>query len=125
MSDNILLAVWRYLVPVPSSIWKGQVRNNANRNIDSLAFMSSEHHRVRDFVVRELPRYAKPIPPIEIANALDLPLEKVIELLDELEKKLTFLYRNNKGEVTWAYPVTVDNTPHQITFSSGEKLNAA
>ena len=38
---------------------------------------------------------------------------------------MTFLFRNPAGDVTWAYPVTVDQTPHQVTFSSGEKLYAA
>ena len=38
---------------------------------------------------------------------------------------MTFLFRNPLGEVTWAYPVTVDTTPHPITFSSGEKLYGA
>ena len=27
--------------------------------------------------------------------------------------------------VTWAYPVTTDQTPHHVTFSSGEEVHAA
>ena len=46
-------------------------------------------------------------------------------ILDDLEKRMTFLYRNPQGCVTWAYPVTVDRTPHRVEFSSGEKLYAA
>jgi len=38
---------------------------------------------------------------------------------------MTYLYRNARGEVTWAYPVTVDHTPHRVTFSSGEQIYAA
>ena len=38
---------------------------------------------------------------------------------------MTFLYRNERGEVTWAYPVTVAQTPHRLTFGSGEQVNAA
>jgi len=38
---------------------------------------------------------------------------------------MTFLFRNKEGEVVWAYPVTVDKTPHHLTFSTGEQLYAA
>ena len=46
-------------------------------------------------------------------------------LLDNLEKRKTFLYRNSDKNVVWAYPVTVEKTPHRVTFDSGEKLYAA
>ncbi len=87
--------------------------------------MKGEHHKVRDFVVRELPRLARPIPPETIAQSLDMDLQKVVSILNELEKNLTFLFRNEQGAVSWAYPVTVDKTPHRIKFSSGEQIYAA
>ena len=49
----------------------------------------------------------------------------MVGLLDDLEKHMTFLFRNAQGAVEWAYPVTVARTPHKVTFSSGEKLFAA
>ena len=48
-----------------------------------------------------------------------------MKILDELEKNMTFLFRNPDGEVTWADPVTVDQTPHHVSFSSGEQVYAA
>ena len=87
--------------------------------------MTSEHHRVRDYVVRELPRFKKPIPPEKISQDLGINLARVIPLLDELEKHLTFLFRNPAGAVVWAYPVTAEPTPHRVTFSSGETIYAA
>jgi hypothetical protein len=38
---------------------------------------------------------------------------------------MTFLFRNEQGAVAWAYPVTVDRTPHYVTFSTGEQVYAA
>jgi hypothetical protein len=76
-------------------------------------------------VVRELPRIGKPLSPELISAELNLPLSKTVEILDELEKNLFFLVRNEHGEVTWAFPVTADKTPHRMTFSTGERLNAA
>lgn len=90
-----------------------------------LAFMSEAHHRVRYHVVRELPRVGKPLSPTSIATALDLSLIQVNEILAELERNLLFLVRNTGGEVVWAFPVTVAETPHRLTFSSGEQCYGA
>ncbi len=91
----------------------------------NMNFMTADHRRVRYFVVSELPRAGKALPPEYIALKLGLPLEQVINILGDLEKHLVFLFRNPQGEVSWAYPVTVDETPHRVTFSSGEKIYAA
>jgi hypothetical protein len=60
-----------------------------------------------------------------VARELALPLERVEDILQDLEKHLTFLVRDEQGRVVWAYPVTVEKTPHRITFGSGERLYAA
>ena len=99
--------------------------HQAHHDPFDLSFMSPDHHRVRNFAVSELPRAGKALPPEYIALKLDLPLEQVINILDDLERHLVYLFRNPQGEVTWAYPVTVDPTPHRVTFSSGEKIYAA
>ncbi len=39
--------------------------------------MTDYPHRVRDFVVRELPRFGGPLPPEQIAASLGLDLEQV------------------------------------------------
>ena len=125
MNDKLLLAVWRYLVPVPRQIWQSQVQREARLFDSRLDFMTEEHHLVRDFVVRELPRVGRPLTPEDIAQELKLPLAQVVAILQELEKHLAFLFRNPLGAVTWAYPVTVDVTPHHLTLSTGEQVYAA
>jgi hypothetical protein len=125
MNKSLLLGIWRILLRIPRPIWQQEVARSARAGEKSLAFMTDGHHRVRDFVVRELPRFEKPIPPETIAQSLDMEQEHVISILDELEKNLTFLYRNEEGAVAWAYPVTVEQTPHRITFSTGEQIYAA
>jgi hypothetical protein len=60
-----------------------------------------------------------------IAQALDLPLARVVEILADLEQHMTFLFRDEQGAVVWAYPVTVERTPHHVTFESGEQIYAA
>ena len=87
--------------------------------------MTGEHHRVRYFVVRELPRAGEPLQAQFIAESLNLSLARVNAILDELEKHLFFLVRNGQGAVSWAFPVTVESTPHELTFSTGERLYGA
>ncbi len=125
MNKSLLLGLWRFLFRVPRPIWQREVMRSATAGEKSLTFMTADHHKVRDFVVREMPRIAKPIPPETIPERLHLELPRVISILDELEKNMTFLYRNAQGEVTWVYPVTVESTPHRIAFSTGEQIYAA
>ncbi len=49
----------------------------------------------------------------------------LLGLSHALEKHMTFVFRNEQGAVTWAYPVTVDRTPHRVAFSTGERVYAA
>jgi hypothetical protein len=120
MDNNLLLGFKKFTVPIPRMIWQRRVQGGAQ-----LGFMSEEHHRIRNYVVTELPREGRPLSPECIAQALELPLSQVIDILVDLEQHMTFLFRDKQGAVQWAYPVTVDQTPHQITFSTGECVNAA
>jgi hypothetical protein len=87
--------------------------------------MSEEHHQIRYFVVKELPNRGEPLEPEVISQSLQLPLVRVEAILNELEQNLFFLVRNEQGAVSWAYPVTVESTPHHLTFSTDERLYGA
>jgi hypothetical protein len=120
-----LLGLSRWTLPIPRLIWQRQVASNARHMDAGLGFMSEEHHLIRDFVVKEICRVGQPLPPQSIAQALNLPLDRVIAILDDLEKHMTFLFRNDQGAVAWAYPVTADRTPHRMTLNTGEQVYAA
>jgi hypothetical protein len=125
MNKSLLLGLGRFLLRIPRPIWQQEVARSARASEKALAFMTANHHKVRDFVVREMPRISKPISPERIAQDLNMELEQVVSILNVLEEKLTFLYRDEVGAVIWAYPVTVEKTPHRVTFSSGEQIYAA
>ena len=84
--------------------------------------MTGAHHRVRYFVVKGLADKQKPIEPEFISKTLNMPLAQVTDILEELERKLFFLVRDEQGAVVWAYPVTVETTPHSLNFNTGERL---
>ncbi len=127
MKDRIMLGLWKYMLGVPACLMdmKKQLIRAKQRYEASLGFMTEDHRRVHLFTVAELPRVGKPLSPAFIAEKTGLPVDRVVPILADLEEHMTFLFRNKSGEVTWAYPVTVDKTPHHLTFSTGEQIYAA
>ena len=125
MEEKILLGRGRQMLEHSESVWKGHLAQVPEHGGDRLSFMTDKHHQIRYFVVRELVDGGKPVEPQVISGRLDLPLEQVEVILDELERKLFFLVRNAQGAVAWAYPVTVEPTPHRLNFSTGGRLFAA
>ena len=122
MDKNMLIGVGRHTLSVPPLVWKHQ---SGEGDSQPLAFMNEEHHRVRDFTVLELVRGGKPLSPEQISDRVNLHLPRVQEILAELERHKTFIYRSNGRDVSWAYPVTVEPTPHQVRLSTGEQVFAA
>lgn len=127
MKDRIMLGLWKYMLSVPPFLMdmKKQLEREKLRYEAAMGFMTDGHRRVHHFAVGELPRAGKPLSPDSIAEELGLSRDRVVSILDDLEKHMTFLFRNRRGEVTWAYPVTIDTTPHHLTFSTGEQVFAA
>jgi hypothetical protein len=125
MEENILLGRNGQILEFPQAVWKQHLDQIPEHSRDRLSFMTENHHQVRYFVVKELVNKGKPIRPEWISAILNLPVEQVKVILDELERKLFFLVRNEQGAVAWAYPVTVEPTPHRLNFSTGEQLFGA
>lgn len=125
MDSSILKGLWKYMTPVSSFMWRRMVKQRAEKARTKLDFMTDDHHRVRNFVVENLPRVGAPLSPETIAEAVGLTRGRVVAILEELEKGMVFLFRNAQGEVAWGYPVTVDQTPHRLYYSTGEQGFAA
>jgi hypothetical protein len=105
MNDTILRGSGRQITKVPREEWEHGLVSGSHLFKTLLNLMSEEHQSVRNFVVRELPNVGEPLSPEFIAQELNLPLRRVNLILDDLEKHLTFLYRNERfssGEVLYA-----------------------
>ncbi len=125
MEERILLGRDQEMLEIPQATWKQHLTQIPQHSQTRLNFMINAHHQVRYFVVRELVNQQQPLKPKFIADALQMPLDQVDIILEELESRLFFLVRNEQQAVVWAYPVTVEVTPHRLSFSSGERLFAA
>lgn len=124
-TDTILIGQGRQITRISREEWGSELAAVPQHIEKKLSFMTAEHHLVRNFVVRELPRAGEPLSMESIAKQVHLPASRVSAILDDLEQHLMYLYRNPQGRVAWAYPVTVDQTPHELTFSTGERLYGA
>jgi hypothetical protein len=126
MKDTILIGRREEMLEVPAEDWRKHLARARQHSQIRLSFMTADHHRIRNFVVRELPcKLGNPLTADEVSQRLDLPIDRVVAMLEELQKNLFFLVLNNTGEVSWAFPVTSDWTPHRLSFSSGESIFAA
>jgi hypothetical protein len=125
MNELVLLGTGNQILSISQTRWEEQVARAPEHVAKRLNFMSATHHRVRYFVVKEIIRLGRPLSPVYIAEKLGLPQHQVATILEELERHLFFLTRNDSGAVAWAYPVTAEPTPHQVVFSSGERVFAA
>ncbi len=123
--QTVKLGFKRHMIPLPWSLFQRVVRREAATSGRVLGGLDEDQRRVHHFVVRDLPRLNAPMPPEHIAGALELSPSRVVEILDELERRLIFLFRPGGRDVVWAYPVTVAETPHHLEFSTGERLVAA
>ena len=125
MNGKVRRGFWKHMLPLPGSLLKLGAEKGRKKIKEELVFMTEEHRKVHHFVVREMPYFGKPMDPDHVAGEVNLPLERVVAILQELEERMMFLFRNDEGAVVWAYPVTAEETPHQLTFSTGEEIYAA
>lgn len=122
---RVLLGFNRRMIPIPWFVFTRILQREAKKTKRILGGLDNEHRRVHRFVVKNLPSLARPMPPDYIADRLNLEKERVIQILDELEQRLIFLFRPEGHDIVWAYPVTAEPTPHKLAFSSGERIWAA
>ena len=125
MNDRVLTGQGDTISSIPLRDWEHELSSAPEHIARRLEFMSHEHHLVRNFVVRELPRLGRPVPLADISHALHLTRERTESIVEDLERNLFFLVRGDGAEVSWAFPVTAEETGHHLIFSSGERLDAA
>ncbi len=125
MTDTVLIGRGDTIGSIARRDWEQELSSAPEKISQSLEFMSHDHHLVRNFVVRELPRLGRPIPLADISHALHLTRIRTTSIVEDLEKNLFFLVRGNGSKVSWAFPVTAEETGHHLVFSTGERLDAA
>ena len=125
-ANTLLVGSGETISRVPDTGLKAALAKIPDFFATRLAFMTPEHHLVRNFAVRELPyENGRPIKVDRLAATLGLPTARVHAIVEDLERHLFFLVRNEVGEISWAFPVTTEPTPHRLQFSTGERIHGA
>jgi hypothetical protein len=119
------IGIWRFMIPLPQFMIKKSIRKMAEAICIKTANVSDEERKVHRFVVMTMTETNEPVSSEYIADKLDMPLDRIRDIVDKLEEMKVFLYRYNSQEINWAYPVTTENVVHKMTFSTGEQCNAA
>ena len=125
MAETVLIGRGNTISTIPRWDWEQELSGAPEAIARRLEFMSPDHHLVRNFVVRGLPQLGRPIPLADISRSLHLGRERTKSIVADLERNLFFLVRGDGAEVSWAFPVTADETGHHLVFSTGERLDAA
>ncbi len=90
MPETVLIGRGDTIGSIPRAAWEQELRSAPAHIAQRLAFMSKDHHRVRTFVVTELPRRGEPIPLDAISEALGMAEARTAALVDDLEQHLLF-----------------------------------
>src|SRR5437763_1409386 len=121
--ETLLLGRGRSLERTSTEMWRTNLAAAPGSMAQRLSFMTADHRRIRNSAVLHLPRNQhRPASIHQLSRLNALEESRVAEVLADLQKNLFFLVADQRGDVTWAFPVTIDRTPHHLTFSSGERL---
>ena len=125
MKRKAFLGIRRFMIPLPHILVKQDIRRMADAICRKTADVSGEERKVHQFVVKTMTETNKPITSEYIAEKLEMPLDRVKDIVEKLEKKKVFFYRYNNPGINWAYPVAVENKAFKMIFSTGEQCTAA
>jgi hypothetical protein len=120
-----LMGIGRFMIPLPKAITEKGLYigvKGAKAKADEL---SEEERKAHHFIVKKMAVAKEPITAEIIKEELDVPVSRVEEIIDKLEAMKTFVYRSDGKGIDWAYPISLDNTGHNMTAGTGERFFAA
>ncbi len=124
--SSVLIGHGKGFERMDEEAWKQAVAGAVAHMPKRLAFMTPAHHRVRNSAVRGLPgNGGRPLSMTEVAAAAGVPEEATRQIAAELERNLFFVVRQDDDHISWAFPVTADQTPHEVILGTGERIYGA
>ena len=122
---KMLMGIGRFMIPIPQVISNRGLEKGASGARAKAELLSEEERQVHYFVVKKRAVAKEPITAELVSEELGIEVNRVEEIIDKLEGMKTFLYRSDSKGITWAYPLSLDNTGHEISASTGERFFAA
>ena len=125
MDRKMFMGIGRFMIPIPQIVSKRGLDKGASGARAKAEVLSEEEQQVHYFVVKKMAVPKEPITAELVSEELGIEVNRVEEIIDKLEGLKTFLYRSDGKGINWAYPLSLDNTGHEITASTGERFFAA
>ena len=122
---KMYMGIGKFMVPIPLVISNRGLEKGVSGAKAKAGLLSEEEKRVHHFVVKKMAVVEEPIKVELVAEETGLPEEEVKKAIDKLESLKTFLYRSDGKGINWAYPLSLDDTGHRMTVSTGEQFSAA
>ena len=129
MSTNVnrkmYMGIGGFMIPVPQVISARGLKRGVAGAKAKADLLSDEERAIHHFIVKKMAVAKKPITAEIVGEELGVPVNRVEKIIDKLEALKTFLYRRDGRGINWAYPLSLENTGHKITVSTGERFFAA
>jgi hypothetical protein len=125
MQRKMYAGISRFMVPVPQALSAIGTKRSVSKLRAIAARMSEDERRVHHFVVGQMATAEEPITNELIGAGLNLSVQRVADIVDKLESLKTFFYRNDSAGINWAYPLSLEDTGHEMIAGTGERFFAA
>ena len=125
MDRKMFMGIGRFMIPIPQIVSKRGLDKGASGARAKAELLSEEERQVHYFIVKKMAVAKEPITAELVSEELGIEVNRVEEIIDKLGGLKTFLYRSDGKGINWAYPLSLDNTGHEITASTGERFFAA
>jgi hypothetical protein len=122
---KMYMGIGRFMIPIPQVISNRGLQKGVSGAKAKAQILSFEERGIHHFIVKKMAVAKEPITAEFISEELGISLETVEKTIDKLEGLKTFLYRSDGKGINWAYPLSLENTCHQMTASTGERFFAA
>ena len=122
---KMYMGVGKFMLPIPLVISNKGLQKGVSGAEAKAGLLSEEEQKVHHFVVKKMADVQEPITAELISEELGISLKTVVKIIERLEVLKTFLYRSDGTGINWAYPLSLDNTGHRMTVSTGEQFSAA
>ena len=122
---KMYMGVGKFMLPIPLVISNKGLQKGVSGAKAKAGLLSEEEQKVHHFVVKKMADVQEPITAEFISEELGISLKTVVKIIEKLEVLKTFLYRSDGKGINWAYPLSLDDTGHRMTVSTGEQFSAA
>ena len=122
---RLLMGIGSLMIPIPRVVAAKGLRKGVSAAHAKANLLSPEESEIHHFIVKSMAVGQEQITAEFVSDKLAKPLESVERAIDKLEGLKTFLYRSDGIRINWAFPLSLENTGHNITVSTGERFFAA